>query len=122
MTNRKLRKDKCIVTTVELESDSLIDLTAAVEAALRNSSSFSGFIKDEGVSLTLLHYCRYDATPLPTKLSDRDAIVGVITDWLANEAVYGKQPDTDGDATHGFVANVDFHGVVVKPRWMIYGK
>lgn len=60
-----------------------------------------------------------------------ESAIPVVSEWLKNDAVYGEQPDHDGDngrsfriynGSWGYIDNNHYTFVAIEPRWAEYGK
>lgn len=60
-----------------------------------------------------------------------ETAVDIVKEWLKNDAVYGSQPDHDGDNSRswriyteawGHIDHNHYAFVAIEPRWAMYGK
>lgn len=89
-----------------------------------------GYRVDNDKGLILYCYESKKMIPLPFKMNMCQA-AGFAFGWLEGAAVYGQEPDHDGDNKHGWRVYCEDWGhvgheheafVAIQPVWAMYGK
>jgi len=127
-----------------MSSNYQISVTADKKEALKLALQlmFLGHSNVEGYVATTkkfkLFWAATDTPPkefvsFPFKVNEEkvDFLMTLILGWLADTAVFEKQPDHDGDNAMGWKASTDNWGagdgdwrcsLLIEPEWAMYGK
>lgn len=107
-----------------------IDLDLSMKVAFGQWRKATHYKDEDGKRLIFAWTECEGFTKLPTPINEDTAVV-VVRDWLENTAVYGGQPDHDGDNTRsqyvynegwGHVDHKYQAFVAIEPCWAMHGK
>lgn len=119
---------------ISVTSEGLIPLELAMEIAFSNHGCKAIAYKATKDRFTLYWIASAESDKevikLPVKM-DSKACASIVSQWLGEEAEYGKQPDHDGDNGKGWKVFTTAWGMVdgdyraicaIVPVWAMYGK